>query len=488
MNKYRGVIKFIGPTAFSQGVWYGLEMDTQVGKHEGTVLDVQYFVAGPKRGTFVKEAQLRRFCAQQQASSSIAGLARISTARRAMRSEMLGAAFNRLDADDEAQAMARQQALLNTALGAALQRGRPTEEQLAAWAREAAAMPVEASYAGPALQLPITEAQALALTDAFRAGRSLHYKYVALLLASYRLWASGLPTLTELHVPAGARLTIVGDTHGQLEDLYTIFSLNGLPSPSNAYLINGDYVDRGPRGCEVVCTLMAWCLAGVPADAQGAPHAPGAPLPPCHIHRGNHESHSQNSAGGFLSEVLAKYSGVSVADSSSGSITSALNLYDTFQAAFDSMPLASVVSAGEGVGAGHGAGAGAGAGAAPHAPRRASGTAAAPGGMGAALAAKLGRHHAGHSAPIPAPALASTPTSLYLDLPPCGAAPPASLWRMVACSVTPPPPWLTLPLCSASATFPLACPRPWTRCLRTSCGATRCQACAARRPATGARA
>ena len=63
LNKYRGVIKFIGPTAFSEGVWYGLEMDTQVGKHEGMVMDVQYFVAGPKRGTFVKEAQLKRFCA-----------------------------------------------------------------------------------------------------------------------------------------------------------------------------------------------------------------------------------------------------------------------------------------------------------------------------------------------------------------------------------------------------------------------------------------
>jgi hypothetical protein len=311
LAKYRGVVRFIGPTSFSPGVWYGLEMDAPVGKHEGTVLGVQYFTAGPKRGTFVKEAQLQRYCAVQAASNSIAGLARMSSARRAMKSELVSSAFNRLDADDEAQALARQAALMNTALGQALARGRASEEQLAAWAREAGAMAVEASYAGPSLTLPVTTEQAWALTLALRtAQQPLHYKYAMLLLGAYRAWAAGLPALTELTVPHAARLTVVGDTHGQLEDLLTVFSLQGVPAPDNRYLVNGDFVDRGPRGCEVVLVLMAWCLAGVPAGAQGAPHAPGAPLPACHIHRGNHESHSQNSAGGFLSEVLTKYAGV----------------------------------------------------------------------------------------------------------------------------------------------------------------------------------
>jgi Ca2+-binding EF-hand superfamily protein len=350
LSKYRGVIKFIGPTGFSAGVWYGLEMDKEVGKHEGTVLGVEYFQAGPKRGTFVKREQLVPFSEQQQASSSIAGLARIGSARKALKAELVVSAFNRLDADDEAQAMQRQAALLNTALGQALQRGRPTEERLEAWAREAAAMAVEAGYAGPALALPITQAQAWALTEAFRAGHALHYKYVLLLLNAYRVWASGLPTLCEHTVPQGSRLTIVGDTHGQLEDLYTIFTLNGVPSPSNTYLMNGDFVDRGSKGCEVVLTLMAWCLAGVPEAAQGLPASASAsaaptPMPPCHIHRGNHESHAQNSAGGFLGEVLAKYTGAG-ASGGDKTVTSALNLYDTFQAAFECMPLATVVCAG----------------------------------------------------------------------------------------------------------------------------------------------
>ena len=37
---------------------------------------------------------------------------------------------------------------------------------------------------------------------------------------------------------------IKGDLHGQFIDLYTIFELNSLPSSSNIYLFNGDFVDR----------------------------------------------------------------------------------------------------------------------------------------------------------------------------------------------------------------------------------------------------
>lgn len=53
-------------------------------------------------------------------------------------------------------------------------------------------------------------------------------------------------------------MTVVGDIHGQLQDLFSIFTINGLPCPQNRYLFNGDFIDRGPNGAEVLLTLCAF--------------------------------------------------------------------------------------------------------------------------------------------------------------------------------------------------------------------------------------
>ena len=74
--------------------------------------------------------------------------------------------------------------------------------------------------------------------------------------------------------PTGASLCVVGDLHGQLEDLLYIFRHHGFPSPSRPYLFNGDFVDRGPKGIEVATVLFAWQQV-----------YPGAVL----LNRGNHE-------------------------------------------------------------------------------------------------------------------------------------------------------------------------------------------------------
>lgn len=56
-------------------------------------------------------------------------------------------------------------------------------------------------------------------------------------------------------------LIVVGDTHGQFQDVLNIFKQFGNPSRERPYLFNGDYVDRGSQGVEILCVLFAWKLA-----------------------------------------------------------------------------------------------------------------------------------------------------------------------------------------------------------------------------------
>ena len=61
--------------------------------------------------------------------------------------------------------------------------------------------------------------------------------------------------------PSG-RMVIVGDTHGQLEDLFWIFFKYGRPQPGvNHYFFNGDMVDRGVWGTEILLVLFLLLLS-----------------------------------------------------------------------------------------------------------------------------------------------------------------------------------------------------------------------------------
>jgi len=100
------------------------------------------------------------------------------------------------------------------------------------------------------------------------------------------------PTLVEIHVSDDNKFTICGDIHGQYYDLLNIFELNGMPSETNPYLFNGDFVDRGSFSVECIFTLFSFKL-----------------LYPNHffMSRGNHESQTMNQMYGFEGEVKSKY-------------------------------------------------------------------------------------------------------------------------------------------------------------------------------------
>lgn len=98
--------------------------------------------------------------------------------------------------------------------------------------------------------------------------------------------------MVEIPVAADGKMTVCGDTHGQFYDVMNLFKVNGLPSETNPYLFNGDFVDRGSFSVEVMFTMFAFKL-----------------LLPAHFHmtRGNHETINMNKMYGFEGEVKHKY-------------------------------------------------------------------------------------------------------------------------------------------------------------------------------------
>ncbi|KDO24605.1 hypothetical protein SPRG_10136 [Saprolegnia parasitica CBS 223.65] len=159
------------------------------------------------------------------------------------------------------------------------------------------AMVVDASYDGPHLPATPDADFMVKVLDHFKRGKLLHRKYVIQVLLSIKELFMSLPSL--LRIPLGshdqARITVCGDTHGQFYDVCNIFEMNGLPSETNPYLFNGDFVDRGSFSLEVVLTLFIMKLAF-----------------PAHVHllRGNHESKNMNKIYGFEGEVKHKYDDV----------------------------------------------------------------------------------------------------------------------------------------------------------------------------------
>ncbi|KAL7718611.1 Serine/threonine protein phosphatase type 5 [Entamoeba marina] len=92
-----------------------------------------------------------------------------------------------------------------------------------------------------------------------------------------------------VYIPTHMPVTIVGDLHGQYDDLNQILS-SGISH--RQLLFNGDYVDRGTKGIEILTALMA-CLCS-------SPHT-------IYLSRGNHEDPSLHMVYGFQMEVFEKY-------------------------------------------------------------------------------------------------------------------------------------------------------------------------------------
>mmetsp|Transcript_114382 Transcript_114382/g.209435 ORF Transcript_114382/g.209435 Transcript_114382/m.209435 type:complete len:1030 (-) Transcript_114382:154-3243(-) len=155
---------------------------------------------------------------------------------------------------------------------------------------------------GPKLKFPITfeEAEMLRLHyTRHGANKPLHENLATKLIQEFtsKYAEMHVSSVSEIDMPKDGRLIMVGDTHGQLQDVLHIFHTNGPPTASNVYLFNGDIADRGPNACEIFFMVFAYFLA-----------EPRCIL----INRGNHESEEMNAleaecGGGFRDEVFKKF-------------------------------------------------------------------------------------------------------------------------------------------------------------------------------------
>eukprot|EP00747_Dinoflagellata_sp_TGD_P065852 gnl/TRDRNA2_/TRDRNA2_154538_c0_seq3.p1 gnl/TRDRNA2_/TRDRNA2_154538_c0~~gnl/TRDRNA2_/TRDRNA2_154538_c0_seq3.p1 ORF type:complete len:1082 (-),score=204.38 gnl/TRDRNA2_/TRDRNA2_154538_c0_seq3:253-3081(-) len=130
---------------------------------------------------------------------------------------------------------------------------------------------------------------------------------------------SKLSIVDDFNVPEDGQLIVVGDTHGQLEDVLTIFLAHGLPSDKCRYLFNGDIADRGDQASSILCLLFAFFLENPDSIV---------------INRGNHEDDEMNrlsaeEGGGFHEEVIPRYG---------------TTILHKFQNIFKLLPLATIVN------------------------------------------------------------------------------------------------------------------------------------------------
>lgn len=177
-------------------------------------------------------------------------------------------------------------------------------------------MEIESDYTGPRLPEDgqVTLDFMTEIIESFKRQKKLHRKYAYKIVMDAKTLFESLPTLVDIEVPDDHKFTVCGDIHGQYFDLLNVFRLNGLPSPDNPYLFNGDFVDRGSFSVECILVLFGFKL-----------------LYPKHFHmaRGNHESMTMNQMYGFEGEVKAKYCS---------------QLYDLFTEVFNLIPLAHCIN------------------------------------------------------------------------------------------------------------------------------------------------
>lgn len=174
-------------------------------------------------------------------------------------------------------------------------------------------MAVDDGYDGVRIGNEMTQEFIDDMIERFKNGKKIHRKYVFQIIKAVRDIVYAEPTMVEIGVEEGNKLTVCGDTHGQFFDLLEIFRRNGYPSDKHAYLFNGDFVDRGSWSTEIALVLYAYKWL--------RPNG-------IFLNRGNHETDDMNKAYGFEGECKAKYNE---------------RVFKVFSESFSALPLATLI-------------------------------------------------------------------------------------------------------------------------------------------------
>ncbi|XP_078602205.1 serine/threonine-protein phosphatase with EF-hands 2-like isoform X2 [Branchiostoma floridae x Branchiostoma japonicum] len=177
-------------------------------------------------------------------------------------------------------------------------------------------IPVAADYTGLRLDFPLTVTQVTQMVEYFQEKKALHARYAVQLLHEARKRLRLMGNITRATTGVLHDITICGDLHGSLDDLFVVFYKNGLPSPETPYVFNGDFVDRGPHSVEIALLLLAFLLV-YPNQVF--------------LNRGNHEDYHMNLRYGFIKEIIVKYK------------KNATVMVKNFRDVFSWLPLATII-------------------------------------------------------------------------------------------------------------------------------------------------
>ncbi|KAL4919466.1 hypothetical protein BDW62DRAFT_209685 [Aspergillus aurantiobrunneus] len=175
------------------------------------------------------------------------------------------------------------------------------------------AIAVDQGYDGVRLGSEMTQEFIDDMIERFKNGKKIHRKYAFQIVKAVKDLVYAEPTMVEIGVDKGTKLTVCGDTHGQFFDLLEIFRLNGLPTDTHSYLFNGDFVDRGSWSTEIALLLYAYKWL--------RPNG-------IFLNRGNHETDDMNKVYGFEGECKAKYNET---------------MFKVFSESFSALPLATLI-------------------------------------------------------------------------------------------------------------------------------------------------